>query len=260
MTDDEQGLSPPWVSFRTLLSQIERMEKEGIPSQIDTHFLVGMAGGTQNHFRHALRSLGLIDDDNRPTESLYEMVENPDQRPELFRKVLLSRFPKFAQLPENASRSDFFAVLDGYGVKGEDQRRKVLSFYVYAADYAGVPVSPHIRPTKSHPGPRKTGTKRKRTGASTRTGANTNGDTSSNTGDRPRDSTPGDALSVEEMRGMYFKLLLKKAESDDGDDGDLLNRIERLVGMEPGKEQARDRDTARSTPATATGPASQGEG
>src|SRR6266571_1623672 len=167
MADEAPGLSPPWVSHRTLLSQIERMETEGVPTRIDKHFLIGMAGGTQNHFRHALRSLGLIDEDSRPTPLLHDLVEKREERSQLFGNAYFSRFPGLAQLPPNASKSDLFTVLEGYGVKSADQQRKVLAFYVATADYAGMPVSSYIRPTKARTGPRKPGTRRRRVAGNT---------------------------------------------------------------------------------------------
>src|SRR5437773_821555 len=116
MADETPGLSPPYVSYRTLMSQIERMESEGIPSKIDKHFLVGMAGGTQNHFRQALRSMGLVDEDSRPTELLHHLVGVRDrERAEVFNAAYQDRFRPLAALPDNASKSDFFAVLDEYG-------------------------------------------------------------------------------------------------------------------------------------------------
>jgi hypothetical protein len=163
MTEETSGSSPPYVSHKTLLSQIERMETEGVPSKIDKHFLIGMAGGTQNHFRHALRALGLIDDDSRPTQLLYGLVDaRGEERGKLFGETMFTRFPELAQLPQNASKSDFFAVLEGYGVRSPDQRRKMLAFHVAVADGAGMTVSQHIRPTKARTGPRKPRTNRTR--------------------------------------------------------------------------------------------------
>jgi Family of unknown function (DUF5343) len=228
MDDEVPGLSPPYVSYRTLMTQIERMESEGVPSKIDKHFLSQMAGGTQNHFRQALRSLGLIDEDSRPTQSLYDLVSERQRRAELFVKIMTDRFPAMYQLPPDTSKSDFFAVLSSYGVNSAEQQRKILTFYVAAADAAGMTVSTHIRPTKSHTGPRRPSTRRTR---------KTNGSAGTPAVDSSQVSSgaPAEAiLSEEAMRGMYFKLLLEKAEKADHDD-DLLDRIERLVGI-PGRD------------------------
>ena len=68
-------------------------------------------------------------------------------------------------------------------------------------------------------------------------------------------------MSQEEMRSDYFKLLLKGATEGIQFEADVLNRMERLVGLYPAdEEQDRDRTTAGSKPATPAGPASQEEG
>jgi hypothetical protein len=225
MDDEVPELSPPYVSYRTLMTQVERMESEGVPSKIDKHFLSQMAGGTQNHFRQALRSLGLIGEEARPTQVLRDLVNERQGRAALFAKIMADRFPALYQLPPDTSKSDFFAVLESYGVKSAEQQRKILTFYVAAADAAGLPVSTHIRPTKSHTGPRRPVTRRTRkTSGSSGSGGNQAGPTGSEENGTPID----DVLSDEAMRSMYFKVLLKKAERDDAD-SDLYDRIELLV-------------------------------
>ena len=254
MADESPGLSPPYVSHRTLMTQLERMESEGIPSKIDSHFLRQMAGGTQNHFRHALRSLGLIGEDSRPTQVLYHLVEARGKaRGQLFAKIMTDRFPSLYQLPPNASKSDFFTVLaEDYGVKSADQQRKILTFYVNTADDAGLDVSTHLRPTKSHPGPRRPSTRRNRRASS---GAGTQ------PGDGPAaQNVPGggEVLSDEAMRGMYFRLLLDKAQKAD-DDSELLDRIERLVGAATTKDSDQERRVAPPSTTTSVGTVEQDE-
>jgi hypothetical protein len=75
---------------------------------------------------------------------------------------------------------------------------------------------------------------------------------------QPPHPAPPISDSVDDMKRAYFDLLIEKAKQADSDDG-LLDRIERLVGIEPGKRQDRDRITAGFT-ATPTGSTSQGEG
>ena len=70
----------------------------------------------------------------------------------MFGEIMTERFPELMNLPGNASKSDLISVLQSYGVTSADQQRKILAFYVAAADYAGLPTSPHLRPTKARTG------------------------------------------------------------------------------------------------------------
>ncbi len=148
MTEDPvAGPVPPYMSFATLLNQIERMEREGTPARIDRSYLVGMAGGTRNQFKMGLRSLGLIDESDQVTDTLVRLAKQPDERKALLAATLRERFPLLTTLDENATRGQLDDVLAGYGY-GVDTRRKAASFYVAAATYAGIELSPHIRPAK----------------------------------------------------------------------------------------------------------------
>ena len=252
MTETLQAPVPPYVSFRTLLTQIERMEGEGVPSKIDKYFLSNMAGGTQNHFRHALRSLGLIEDDDRPTDILHSLASAPGRRKELLAEILRNRFPKLVDLDLNASKTDFLDVLEEYGIKASDTQRKALTFYVGAAEYAGIPVSNHVKSGRSPSGggARRTGPRRR---------ASSTGGGAGDSGAGGEQATPL-PKSDDDMKHMYFQLLVKKAETAQ-DPKELFDRIERLVGVEsPDEKQNRDRKTAGSTPATPTDPGSQVDG
>jgi hypothetical protein len=156
MADQETVKPLPAVAFLGVLAQLDRMRDHGIPERVDKRYLDGMADGTQFQYRQALRYLGLTTNDDRPTPLLSELV-GADQadRHELLGKIMSTRYPELTGLSLEASKDDFFAVLQDYGVTSDIQRRKMLTFFVAAADYAGLQISPHIRPTKARTGPRK---------------------------------------------------------------------------------------------------------
>jgi hypothetical protein len=153
----------PYVAFPGTLALIDRMGGEGIPTKIDRAYLAGMADGTQFQYRQAFRYLGLTSHEDRPTALLTELVRaNPTDRRELLGKIMSERYPELTGLPLDASKDDFFAVLEEqYGVTSDVQRRKMLTFFVASADYAEFPISPDIRPTKARTGPRKPRGKRR---------------------------------------------------------------------------------------------------
>jgi hypothetical protein len=164
MTEESStGPVPPYLSFATLLNQIERMEQEGTPSRIDRTYLVGMAGGTRNQFKMGLRSLGLIDESDHVTDTLVRLAKHPEERQGLLAQILRERFPRLVSLDENATRGQLDEALAEYGL-GVDTRRKAASFYVAAATYAGIPLSAPHGPVSAlrhrrHRRPRRTTTR-----------------------------------------------------------------------------------------------------
>ena len=140
--------TPPYVSFQTLLNQIDRMASEGVPGRIDGTYLVGMAGGTQNQLKHALRSLGLIEGpEDRPSTALRQLVADQEARPKILADLLQQRYPRLVSLEQDATMGQLDEVLAGYGL-GTDTRRKAATFYLAAAAFAGIPLSPVFKTSK----------------------------------------------------------------------------------------------------------------
>jgi hypothetical protein len=191
--ESSSGPVPPYVSWTTVSNKIAEMEAKGIPARIDASYLVGMAGGTQNQFKQALRSLGLIDETDRVTSTLIELVQNPDGRPALVGQLLKDRYPPLVELDGNATPGQLDEVLAGYGL-GKETRRKAASFFVAAATYAGLPISPHIKPPRTGGARRPSGGARRST--SRKAGANGAGDAST----VPDALPPGAARHTLELR------------------------------------------------------------
>jgi hypothetical protein len=157
MADEETAKRLPYVAFDGVLSEVDRMDRGGIPDRFDRKYLADKADGTQFQYRQGFRDLGLTTDEDHPTPLLATLVDaNQTDRRELLGKIMSDRYPELTGLPPDASMDDFFTVLiEQYGVNSDQQRRKMLTFFVKAADYAGLPISPGIRPTKARTGPRK---------------------------------------------------------------------------------------------------------
>lgn len=158
MTSETQTAAP-YFAFKTLTNMIERMEEHGPPPRIDRTFLTGMSGAGQTQFISGLRSLGLIDpEDNTVLPPLTALVENPDQRPELIGELVRTRYPEAVELGKTKATTgqlvEVFA--EHYGVRG-DTARKAIAFFLKAAEYGGVPVSPNF---KTPARPRSNGAKR----------------------------------------------------------------------------------------------------
>src|SRR6516164_10608265 len=66
--------TPPYTSYRTFKTFIEDLHEHGVPSRVDRSVLTRFSGVVGAQLMHALRFLGLIEDDGRPTQRLNELV------------------------------------------------------------------------------------------------------------------------------------------------------------------------------------------
>lgn len=141
---DDSKFKPPYISFRTLLNLVERMADNGTPPRIDRSFLSG-SEGAKTQVIAALRSFGFIDADHNTTPLLTTMVKNPDQRQEIIKGVLEQHFPEPVRLGSiNATQGQLEDAFRAYGITG-DTMRKAVAFYLRAAEFAGIPVSPNFK-------------------------------------------------------------------------------------------------------------------
>jgi hypothetical protein len=185
------------------------MDKEGLPMRIDRSYLSNMAGSTQSHLLKALRELGLIDKNDHPTDALKELVA-PESRSERIGELVQLYYADAINLGDNATQSmleEKFA--NSYGVSG-GTRRKSIAFFLGAAKEGEVAVSQHFKTPKRVPS----------NGASPKRKA------------KKEDPPPPPAAStLDDPKKAYVDLLLKKASEEM--DADLLDRIERVIGLEP---------------------------
>lgn len=214
MTDDNQeDFKPPYVSFTMLLNVLERMRTEGVPARVDRSYLGSTSGTTKAQFLAAAKALELLDGDLKPTGTLQSLVSNPDQRPGIMREMLTRFYGRAVALGTNATQQQLEeAFREEYDITGSTVR-KALAFYLAAARYAKIELSPHFTPVRTGGAP--TGKKRQRSKAA---------------------SPPPVAVQMDPMadlRTKYVETLLEKFAAANGEvDKDVADRIERLVGFE----------------------------
>jgi len=224
MTDskDASRWSPPYTSFKTLLNTITRMEEEGaIPPQIDRSYL-RVAEGAKTQLVLSLKALGLIDQSGKVQSLLTDLVNKPDDRKRVIRELLEKHYAQVNRLAGLSATQKMLedAFAEHYGSQG-DTRRKAIAFYVHAAKFAELPLSPYW---KSEGGSAASAPRKPR-----RQGQDDNG--------RP----PLAAPSSGDVKQRYLDMLMKKAESADGPASkELLDRIERLLGYGSAEEGEAD--------------------
>jgi len=216
-TEAPQG-AVPYISFRTLLNLIERMADEGIPRRIDRSYLSGLSGGYQTQVMAALRGLSLINDEGTVAPSLIDLVQQPNSRKAILRQILMGRYPEAVRLGEsNATQAELEDSFRPFGITGTTLR-KAVAFYLHAAEFAEIPVSPFFKsPSTSSEG----GTSKRRKPRA------------------PKPATPpptptvvDQAPSAEQLKTRYIEMLLKRVEGQDDMDDKLLDRIEVLLGFQ----------------------------
>ncbi len=210
---DNEGFRAPYVSFQMLLNMAERMRAEGVPARVDRSYLGSASGTTKAQFLAAAKALRLLDGDLKPTETLQRFAREPDLRPEITHTLLQTHYAPVIALGTNATQQQLEEVFrEEYGISGSTVR-KAIAFYLAAAKYAKLDVSPHF--TMPRTSASSSGSRRRRS-------------------TKPEPEGPTDTADpMTDLRTKYVETLLEKFAQSNGEvDAELADRIERLVGFE----------------------------
>ncbi len=139
--------TPPYTSFRTFKTFIQDLHEHGIPSRIDRSVLTRFSGVVGTQLMHALRFLGLIEENGRPTERLKELVnaDSAGRWTETFLELLRREYaPMFAIDLETATPSHFNEAFRKAFPAADAVVQKCVTFFLYAASDAGVKISGRV--------------------------------------------------------------------------------------------------------------------
>jgi hypothetical protein len=139
--------TPPYTSYRTFKTFIEDLHEHGVPSRIDRSVLTRFSGVVGTQLMHALRFLGLIEDDGRPTERLKGLVKahGTGSWSERFLELLRHEYaPMFAIDLETATPSHFSEAFRKAFPAADAVVQKCVTFFLYAANDAGVKISGRV--------------------------------------------------------------------------------------------------------------------
>jgi hypothetical protein len=163
-TERTEVKTPPHLPFATFLSGIETLE-QGLPKKLDNSAWPSQSGTAQAQLLRAFRFFDLIDEDKMVQDSLRNLVEEKDRRKELVHDLLVNHFPAIVELgKQNSTHQTLKDAMGEFGIDG-DTKRKAITFFLQAADYAGLRVSPNwpaIKKRGARKGGRATGAKRVR--------------------------------------------------------------------------------------------------
>jgi hypothetical protein len=139
--------TPPYTSYRTFKTFIEDFHDHGVPSRIDRSVLTRFSGIVGTQLMHALRFLGLVEDDGRPTERLKRLVKAhaTSQWPETLLETLGDEYaPMFAIDLATATPSHFNEAFRRAFPAADAVVQKCVTFFLYAANDAGVKISGRV--------------------------------------------------------------------------------------------------------------------
>lgn len=153
-TDTETHFNPIYMSWSTFDNTIDGFRAVGLPEQIDRSVLRSRSGGDQTQFLRAAASFGFIEEDGTPTARFRQYVEEPESRPAIMREVLNECYPNVVGLSANATSQQLTDQFRSFGIEG-DTVRKAIAFYLNAARFAELPLSPHFKITRPGAGGRK---------------------------------------------------------------------------------------------------------
>jgi hypothetical protein len=139
--------TPPYTSYRTFKTFLEDLHEHGVPSRIDRSVLTRFSGVVGTQLMHALRFLGLIEDDGRPTERLKGLVKahGTGNWSERLLELLRHEYaPMFAIDLETATPSHFSEAFRKAFPAADAVVQKCVTFFLYAANDAGVKISGRV--------------------------------------------------------------------------------------------------------------------
>jgi hypothetical protein len=160
---------PPYLSFATFWSFLDTVVSKPLPPRIDRSMMRSKSGSDRMGLTAALRSFGLIDD-NQVVTGLRDL-EGSDEptRARWLSEVVRKYYPAQMEVSDqNGTEKDLHeSFRDVFQMGSADTIRKAMTFFLHAARIAGIETSPHFPPTRSGSGapgapkPRRATAKRK---------------------------------------------------------------------------------------------------
>ncbi len=117
-----------------------------MPTRLDRTFWGERLSGAYGfQMMGSLRFLDLIDHNNRPRPELEQMAQDRERRRDIIGTRLMKSYGNALQGLdlERASLGELQEHFGVYHIEGETLR-KALAFFIHAAEYCGIPLSPYI--------------------------------------------------------------------------------------------------------------------
>jgi len=149
----------PYAPFRTLTNFAERFTPETLPRRIDRSIVRNYSGTQQAELLGALEAFDMIEPNTGVVKDrLRDLVAaDTDGKRELIRQLLRDYYQWALDISKaNGTQSELEEAFREHGVGGSTAR-KAVTFFMHAAKYAGIELSPHFTAPRA---PRRTAARR----------------------------------------------------------------------------------------------------
>lgn len=139
--------TPPYVAYKTFLTLLKEFKDNGVPPQVDRSVLKRFAGGLQGQLMLALRSLDLMDGNNRPQPSLQVLVDayETDGFKAAMTAMVRQTYPYVFALDLSTATPTMFADAFKNALDAKEEvLRKCRTFFLHAAKDLDIPLGPRI--------------------------------------------------------------------------------------------------------------------
>ena len=139
---DTAKVAVPYLPWKTFLSVMESLSKF-LPEHVHPSIWPNYSGGVRSQVIATLRFLNLVEASGAPTDLLHRITQaQPSAWPPLMREALKQSYTSLMECDlTRATPGSFDAEMRKFGQDG-DTHRKAASFFLQAAKFAGVPLSP----------------------------------------------------------------------------------------------------------------------
>ncbi len=146
-TPEKKAATPPYVAYKTLSNFLDRF-KQGVPGRIDRGLMGSMSGAAQSQVTTALRFLGMISENNIPSQIMKRYVSGEEaERKTALRETLEKSYPFIFRHDFDLSTATAQMLRENFAqntsATGETISR-CITFLKDAAADAGIDVSPYI--------------------------------------------------------------------------------------------------------------------
>lgn len=159
---------PPYGSFKTSRSFVEKLKTTVVPDHIDRGMMTWMSGDSQTETLSGFRFLGLLGEQDSAQETLNTLVDafGTDAWPTTLANIVTNAYaPILGDL--NISTASAKMLSDRFRAAGVDgfMLARCIRFYLAALKEAEIPFSPHLKPPTAKKSNSLNKTARKRTGS-----------------------------------------------------------------------------------------------